>query len=721
MDARRDHHARADVPWRRLECGEAFEGLDGRAKAYAHRMARASWEGWKASVCQSSRESPMIVLLLLHAFHGTTPREVKRAASERGLATCAIDDAMAYCAVVLANAGNYRAFGSTKIVPAVGAETFERFLRCSEADVERTARLWKRVKHDVYALEPRRRQLGFGPVDGVSSYYASNVTREDAQLVQDFLDAKGIGASNTRLFKVRVEGVGNVYQLRIASARKDAGNHGDDPVSAYLGEHVFRNATIRVERGDYAKLMQRVCAELQEAKKHASNENEVSMLEHYIESFETGCVNAHKEGSRKWIRNKSPEVETYLGFIESYRDPLGVRAEWEGFVAVVNKAMSRKFQALVENAEVLLRKMPWPKEYEKDVFLRPDFTSLDLVAFASSGIPAGINIPNYDDIRQSEGFKNVSLGNVLSAKPPKERVTFLTEADGDMWQELQSAAFEIQVGLHELLGHGSGKLFTELENGQLNIDPDAVPNPIEGSPGVGKWYKKGESWDSKFQDLAAPYEECRAECTGIYLCIEEEVQRIFGHEGKDAQDLIYVNWLNMARAGLVGLEFYTPETGRWRQAHMQARYVILRVMLEAGEGFVNVQKIERAEHDGKPDILLTLDREKIVTTGKKCIGEFLLKLQVFKSMGDVESASKMFDSYSQVPADMLVLREIALERKRPRPLFVQPCTWVEDGVVKLKEFEASAEGMIESMVFRFGEHDTDLEELYLSDEKFHDL
>ena len=76
--------------------------------------------------------------------------------------------------------------------------------------------------------------------------------------------------------------------------------------------------------------------------------------------------------------------------------------------------------------------------------------------------------------------------------------------------------------------------------------------------------------------LASAYEECRAECTGIYLCLEQTVLSIFGHAeapaGDEAvHDIVYVNWLLMVRAGLTGLEFYTPATGEWRQAHMRAR------------------------------------------------------------------------------------------------------------------------------------------------------
>lgn len=323
-------------------------------------------------------------------------------------------------------------------------------------------------------------------------------------------------------------------------------------------QHTLPNGTaLEVCFGDYQEEMRKVADNIRMAAGYTANEHQTEMLEAYYESFTTGSIEAHMESQRHWLKDIGPTVESNIGFIETYRDPQGVRAEWEGFVAMVNKDQTVKFASLVDRAPEFVSYLPWPPTFERDAINKPDFTSLEVLAFATSGVPSGINIPNYTNITQVLGSKNVSLGNVISASSPNEKFPFVAPSDLEVYRKYRNLSFEVQVGTHEL-GHGTGKLFIEDANGKRNFVPEETIHPLTNKP-VTSWYKPGQTFNSIFKAIASSYEECRAECIALVLSKEQSILDIFGFKGQDAEDVLFVMYLNMARAGLTALEFYNPE------------------------------------------------------------------------------------------------------------------------------------------------------------------
>ncbi|ODV91672.1 hypothetical protein CANCADRAFT_42309 [Tortispora caseinolytica NRRL Y-17796] len=663
-----------------LDVKQHFDKLTPKQQLYAHHMSRAAHYGTRVVLRQVSPESELIYDAIVSTYNAVEGN-LDKLKQTSGVSDEDITAWLEYASQFLSNLGNYKSFGDSKFVPRVSEESFKAIVSVSPNGSE----LFPKYVSALYATEPQAANiLGYPEKGHVTAYYIGDITSEELAKIGSVLNELDIMPENTRVAKQP----SGQFQLLVASSKT-----GPLPSSIPLPEGM---GSLEVVYGDHSNEMESIAKSIASARTYAANSTQKDMLDQYEVAFRSGDMQAHKKSQILWIKDTNPSVETDIGFIETYRDPAGVRGEWEGFVAMVNQERTKAFSELVNNAETYIKLLPWPTAFEKDHFEPPDFTSLEILTFAGSGIPAGINIPNYDDVRMNYGFKNVSLGNILSSSPKEDKYPFLRDEDVNLFNEYRGPAFEVQVGIHELLGHGSGKLLSEISPGKFNFDIDSPPvSPLTGKS-VTTYYKPGQTWSSVFGGIAGAYEECRAECVAMYLCAEKEILRIFGHTD-NADDVLYIAYLLMARAGLQALLFWDPSSKKWGQPHMQARFSILKCFMDSGDDFV---KLAYTKEDFS-DLRIVLDRSKIVSHGVKAVGEYLQKLHVYKTTADYEGGSNFFLSMSNVGEDMAKFRPIVLANRRPRTQYIQANTVVEnDESVKIVDYPTTEWGMIQSFAER---------------------
>ncbi|PGH27210.1 hypothetical protein AJ80_01167 [Polytolypa hystricis UAMH7299] len=105
----------------------------------------------------------------------------------------------------------------------------------------------------------------------------------------------------------------------------------------------------------------------------------------------------------------SARVENLIGFIEPYRDPAGIRSEWEAMMGIADLDETSRLKRFVESSTVIIRQLPWAVEgvndgnspFEKSLFEVPDFTSVHALAVCGSIVFEAANLPNYEYIRET--------------------------------------------------------------------------------------------------------------------------------------------------------------------------------------------------------------------------------------------------------------------------------------------------------------------------------
>lgn len=253
----------------------------------------------------------------------------------------------------------------------------DTFLRAISTCSSLASQIYEVIAGPVLARRPS--SLGF-PSDVAQSFYYPGevcISREEVKRVSEILEENSIYAENTRIRKANVDGTARFEVLQGSIENDDSPQELRGSVSG---------TPVLLIRGDHAKELAKINEHLGEAYKYAANDHQKRFIQEYQRSFQSGNIETHKESQRIWVKDIKPAVETQFGFIEPYRDPFGIRAEFEGLVALVDAEETKVLTKLVENSAKFIRRLPWAEisngendgkgPFEKDLFEPPDFTSL---------------------------------------------------------------------------------------------------------------------------------------------------------------------------------------------------------------------------------------------------------------------------------------------------------------------------------------------------------
>lgn len=269
------------------------------------------------------------------SLHRACNGDWKSLGEKSGVSQEELQHFLEYAAQFLGNCGNYKGFGDSKFIPRISEDAFKKLASVAQ-ETKNAFETASKTGGGIYETSPDTlMHLGY-PEDGhMTTYYPDSptITKEEITLIGDFLEKKKLLLENTRLRKTK----NGDFELLIASAQKDpAGSDRDvGDVSGWPLEGKLEGKNLALVYGDYTEELAKISESAKQASMVAANDTQKKMYDEYAKSFTTGSLEAFKESQRYWIKDKGPMVESDLGFVETYRDPHGVRGEWEGFAAMV--------------------------------------------------------------------------------------------------------------------------------------------------------------------------------------------------------------------------------------------------------------------------------------------------------------------------------------------------------------------------------------------------
>ncbi len=408
---------------------------------------------------------------------------------------------------------------------------------------------------------------------------------------------------------------------------KKAGD--DTPVSYGLNSKLIKvNGILKEETwkcgGLYGPAIEKIVEWLERALPYCETDLQTKSLEKLLGFYRTGDLKDFDEYNFHWVKDTKSHVDFINGFIETYSDPLGLKATWESIVSFKDTDATKRTEIISKNAQWFEDHSPVDERFKKKEVTG---VSASVITVAQLGgdcyphTPIGINLPNADWIRKIHGSKSVTLENITYAYHQADLESgFLEEFSYDDYETelVKKYGFitgNLHTDLHECLGHGSGQLL----------------------PGVSV---------ESLKNYHAPLEETRADLFALYYIMDPVMVELGLLPDTEAAKAEYISYI---RNGMMTqLKRITPGKNI-EQAHMRNRQLIAGWCYEHGK---NDNVIEKIYTDGKTFFRIN-DFDKL----RLLFGKLLSEIQRIKSEGDYEAGKYMVETYG-VKVDQTLHREV---------------------------------------------------------------
>lgn len=371
----------------------------------------------------------------------------------------------------------------------------------------------------------------------------------------------------------------------------------------------------RVEDGGlYSAALAKVVDNLEKALPYAETEEQKVVIEKLISFNKTGDLRTFNEYAIAWVKDLQSRVDFVNGFTEVYGDPLGITGAWESLVNYKDLAATERTIKMSENAQWFEDNSPTDPKYKKAEckgVTAKVITAAILAGDCYPATPIGINLPNANWIRKSYGSKSVTIQNLMEAYNEAalgngfNEEFMLSDKELDYSRRYSALTGDVQVDLHECLGHGSGQLM----------------------PGVTK---------DNLREHGSTLEEARADLFSLYYIADPKLVELGILPDNEAYKAeYYEQMMNGAMTQLVRVE----PGKNLEEAHMRNRALIANWVL----AHTNADKPE-AEiivRDGKHYLQIN-DYEGL----RALYGQLLAIVQEVVSTGDYAQARQLVEDYA---------------------------------------------------------------------------